>query len=105
MRLPRILRRREHMRWAREHLVPWLGRRAMGRSSGDGREPKRPELKPFQPPPWAERGPRERGNGSRPEGAVAPDALEQRVNGRAHVPDTPPTDGEPPLEAPEATEA
>ncbi len=42
--LPRILRRRENLRWAREHLVPWLSRRALGRSSGDGRLAKRPEL-------------------------------------------------------------
>ncbi|WP_133743276.1 SGNH/GDSL hydrolase family protein [Actinorugispora endophytica] len=43
-RPPRILRRRETRRWAVEFLVPWLGRRVMGRSSGDGRLPKRPGL-------------------------------------------------------------
>ncbi|WP_231493929.1 SGNH/GDSL hydrolase family protein [Nocardiopsis sp. CNT312] len=42
--VPRILRRRENRRWARQYLVPWLSRRAMGRSSGDGRLPKRPAL-------------------------------------------------------------
>ncbi|MBE2999674.1 SGNH/GDSL hydrolase family protein [Nocardiopsis sp. HNM0947] len=42
--LPRILRRRENRRWARQHLVPWLRRRAMGRSSGDGRMARRPQL-------------------------------------------------------------
>lgn len=42
--LPRILRRREGRRWARQYLVPWLRRRAMGRSSGDGLLPRRPEL-------------------------------------------------------------
>ena len=42
--LPRILRRRENRRWARQYLVPWLRRRAMGRSSGDGRQPRRPRL-------------------------------------------------------------
>ncbi|AFR08246.1 GDSL-like Lipase/Acylhydrolase family protein [Nocardiopsis alba ATCC BAA-2165] len=42
--LPRILRRRENRRWARQYLVPWLRRRAMGRSSGDGLLPRRPEL-------------------------------------------------------------
>ncbi|UOE22011.1 SGNH/GDSL hydrolase family protein [Thermobifida halotolerans] len=41
---PRILRRRETRRWAVRFLVPWLGRRLMGRSSGDGLLPKRPEL-------------------------------------------------------------
>ncbi|MFC3994442.1 SGNH/GDSL hydrolase family protein [Nocardiopsis sediminis] len=43
-RLPRILRRRENLRWTRQYLVPWLSRRAMGRSTGDGRVPKRPDL-------------------------------------------------------------
>ncbi|GAB3691496.1 SGNH/GDSL hydrolase family protein [Nocardiopsis oceani] len=42
--LPRILRRRENRRWARQYLVPWLRRRAMGRSSGDGRMARRPKL-------------------------------------------------------------
>ncbi|MDT0303520.1 SGNH/GDSL hydrolase family protein [Streptomonospora wellingtoniae] len=50
-RLPRILRRRENWRWAREHLVPWLSRRALGRSSGDGRAPKRPQLTELSPDP------------------------------------------------------
>ncbi len=43
-KLPRILRRRENRRWARQYAVPWLRRRVMGRSSGDGRMPKRPRL-------------------------------------------------------------
>ena len=29
------------------HLLPWIGRRLTGRSSGDGRLPKRPELLPY----------------------------------------------------------
>jgi len=33
--------------WARAHLVPWVVRRIRGRSSGDGRSPKRPELNPL----------------------------------------------------------
>ena len=33
-------------RWMRRHLVPWLLRHARGRSSGDGRRPKRPCLRP-----------------------------------------------------------
>lgn len=36
--------RAQDLRWAREYLVPWIGRRLSGRSSGDGRGPKRPEL-------------------------------------------------------------
>ena len=32
----------------REFVLPWIGRRLTGRSSGDGRPPKRPELKPVE---------------------------------------------------------
>ena len=39
--------RQEDLRWAREHLVPWIGRRLTGRSSGDGLAPKRPHLEPL----------------------------------------------------------
>jgi lysophospholipase L1-like esterase len=39
-----VARRRSDVRFAREHLVPWIGRRLTGRSSGDGRAPKRPDL-------------------------------------------------------------
>ena len=38
----------EDLRWAREYLAPWIGRRLRGRSSGDGRCPKRPSLEPVQ---------------------------------------------------------
>ncbi|MEM7049869.1 MAG: SGNH/GDSL hydrolase family protein [Acidobacteriota bacterium] len=37
-------------RWARDHLLPWAWRRARGRSRGDGRGPKRPELQSLAPP-------------------------------------------------------
>ncbi|MBA2946912.1 SGNH/GDSL hydrolase family protein [Streptomyces himalayensis] len=37
-------------RFARQHLLPWIGRRLTGRSSGDGRPPKRPELLPYEGP-------------------------------------------------------
>lgn len=40
------LRRRDDLRFAREYLLPWVGRRLTGRSSGDGRSPKRPDLGP-----------------------------------------------------------
>jgi lysophospholipase L1-like esterase len=33
--------------WAGKFLVPWLGRRLTGRSSGDGRVAKRPDLAPL----------------------------------------------------------
>ncbi|AEW97317.1 lipolytic enzyme [Streptantibioticus cattleyicolor NRRL 8057 = DSM 46488] len=39
--------RRENIQWARTHLVPWIGRRLRGESSGDHVEPKRPELLPL----------------------------------------------------------
>ncbi|MFJ2094002.1 SGNH/GDSL hydrolase family protein [Streptomyces sp. NPDC087901] len=35
------------LRWAAAFLGPWLGRRLRGRSSGDGRTAKRPQLLPF----------------------------------------------------------
>ncbi|MEV7545500.1 SGNH/GDSL hydrolase family protein [Streptomyces sp. NPDC089915] len=45
------VRRTEDLRFARQHLLPWIGRRLTGRSSGDGRPPKRPELLPYGTPP------------------------------------------------------
>ncbi|MFG3498477.1 SGNH/GDSL hydrolase family protein [Streptomyces sp. NPDC047928] len=36
-------------RWAADFLGPWLTRRLRGRSSGDGRHPKRPHLTPIVP--------------------------------------------------------
>ncbi|MGW4032077.1 SGNH/GDSL hydrolase family protein [Streptomyces sp. NPDC004838] len=42
-------RRAGDLRFARQHLGPWIGRRLTGRSSGDGRPAKRPELLPFEP--------------------------------------------------------
>jgi lysophospholipase L1-like esterase len=38
----------DELRWARTFLVPWIGRRLTGRSSGDGRGPKRPQLEPVR---------------------------------------------------------
>lgn len=50
-RPPRPLRQAvtEEAHWVREHLAPWVGRRLRGRSSGDGRSPKLPELTPVNP--------------------------------------------------------
>jgi lysophospholipase L1-like esterase len=42
--------RRDNIHWAREHLVPWIGRRLRGESSGDDVLPKRPELVPLELP-------------------------------------------------------
>ncbi|MEU8510546.1 SGNH/GDSL hydrolase family protein [Kitasatospora sp. NPDC048722] len=39
--------RRENIQWAREFLIPWVGRRLRGESSGDHVEPKRPDLIPL----------------------------------------------------------
>jgi lysophospholipase L1-like esterase len=46
-RQPLVSRYASDAAWMGRHLTPWLIRRLRGRSSGDGREPKRPELKPF----------------------------------------------------------
>ncbi len=45
--LPWTARRAADLRFTREHLVPWIGRRLTGRSSGDGLVPKRPDLTPL----------------------------------------------------------
>jgi hypothetical protein len=39
--------RRDDIQWAREYLVPWLGRRLRGESSGDHARAKRPDLLPL----------------------------------------------------------
>ncbi|MEV8098423.1 SGNH/GDSL hydrolase family protein [Kitasatospora sp. NPDC085879] len=39
--------RRENLQWARAYLIPWVGRRLRGESSGDNVEAKRPELQPL----------------------------------------------------------
>lgn len=44
---PWLVRRRGDARWAKAHLGPWLYRRATGRSSGDNRAPKHPDLVPW----------------------------------------------------------
>lgn len=46
--LPRSARARADAEWLREHAVPWATRRLRGRSSGDQRVPKRPELTPLR---------------------------------------------------------
>ncbi|MGW3204907.1 SGNH/GDSL hydrolase family protein [Streptomyces sp. NPDC001135] len=45
-----LTRRVADARFARQHLLPWIGRRLTGRSSGDGRPAKRPELLPYEGP-------------------------------------------------------
>ncbi|KQS60003.1 G-D-S-L family lipolytic protein [Geodermatophilus sp. Leaf369] len=42
--LPRRERVAAEAAWVRSFVVPWVGRRVRGRSSGDGRSAKRPEL-------------------------------------------------------------
>ena len=39
-------RLRDELVWGRDYLVPWLVRHSLGRSSGDHRQAKRPELAP-----------------------------------------------------------
>jgi lysophospholipase L1-like esterase len=43
---PWLLARGADLRWARQHLAPWIRRHLAGRSSGEGVSPKRPELAP-----------------------------------------------------------
>ncbi|MFJ8013592.1 SGNH/GDSL hydrolase family protein [Streptomyces sp. NPDC096339] len=43
------VRRARDLSFARRHLLPWIGRRLTGRSSGDGRPAKRPQLLPYAP--------------------------------------------------------
>lgn len=38
---------RAEMAWGRRYLLPWMWRHLLGRSSGDGRTAKRPELMPL----------------------------------------------------------
>ena len=39
----------DKVRWVAAYLTPWMVRRLMGRSSGDGITPKRPTLRPVDP--------------------------------------------------------
>jgi lysophospholipase L1-like esterase len=43
-------RRVADVRFARQYLAPWIGRRLTGRSSGDGLPAKRPDLLPYEDP-------------------------------------------------------
>ena len=45
---PWLLARGADLRWAREHLAPWIGRHLTGHSSGDTIMPKRPALAPVR---------------------------------------------------------
>lgn len=45
---PWLLARGADLRWAREHLMPWVGRHFRGRSSGDLVTAKRPALAPIE---------------------------------------------------------
>jgi lysophospholipase L1-like esterase len=45
---PWLLARGADLRWAREHLAPWVGRHLRGHSSGDLVTAKRPELSPVR---------------------------------------------------------
>ncbi|OIK01404.1 SGNH/GDSL hydrolase family protein [Streptomyces colonosanans] len=45
-----LARRAADVRFTQRHLLPWIGRRLTGRSSGDGLPAKRPELLPYEGP-------------------------------------------------------
>ena len=40
---------RAELAWTRRHFLPWIWRHLQGKSSGDGRGPKRPQLTPCHP--------------------------------------------------------
>lgn len=42
-----VTQRKADLKWAREHVVPWIGRTIRGESMGDGMAPKRPDLLPM----------------------------------------------------------
>ncbi|MFI5757695.1 SGNH/GDSL hydrolase family protein [Streptomyces sp. NPDC051569] len=65
-----LTRRSGDLRFARQHLAPWVMRRLTGRSTGDGRLPKRPELLPYEPP-----GPGTAGQDAGPDAGPARRAL------------------------------
>lgn len=44
---PWLAARAADLRWAGQHLAPWIKRRLTGRSSGDTVTAKRPRLGPF----------------------------------------------------------
>lgn len=45
---PWLMARGADLRWAREHLMPWMGRHLRGQSSGDLVKAKRPALAPIE---------------------------------------------------------
>jgi lysophospholipase L1-like esterase len=49
-RLPFSARTYGQLRWAQEKFTPWVWRRLRGKSSADGRVPKRPRLEPLRTP-------------------------------------------------------
>ena len=53
IRKTRIQEARDNAKWAREFVVPWIGRRLRGTSSGDFISPKYPELTRFDALPEA----------------------------------------------------
>jgi lysophospholipase L1-like esterase len=64
VRPPLARRIADEAAWTGRHLAPWITRRIRGRSSGDGREPKRPALEPVEGPIEPAAGPIDRGFGA-----------------------------------------
>lgn len=60
----RLLRHTADTRWAVQFLTPWMIRKMRGRSLGDGRPPKRPELTPVRESGQADPGQARTGSGS-----------------------------------------
>lgn len=45
--IPLWTQRYDDLRWAKDHLLPWIARRLRGHSSGDEQQAKRPRLQPL----------------------------------------------------------
>ena len=48
VRMVRDMRLAEDLAWGRDYFVPWLWRRARGRTAGDDRTAKQPSLLPVR---------------------------------------------------------
>ncbi|WP_329070709.1 SGNH/GDSL hydrolase family protein [Streptomyces sp. NBC_01429] len=68
-----LARRTSDARFTRQHLGPWVMRRLTGRSSGDGRAAKRPDLLPYGDIAPDQDGPSAQGGPSTGHGTAAQD--------------------------------
>jgi tRNA-Thr(GGU) m(6)t(6)A37 methyltransferase TsaA len=80
---PEVRRLLAELRYYRDHVLPWVGRRLRGRSSGDGRTGKHPLWVPVQPGPGSPD--REPGSPDREPGSPDDESgLPDRESGSRH---------------------